>query len=314
MADKRDYYEVLGVAKDADEATLKKAYRTLAKRYHPDMHPGDAEAEAKFKEANEAYEVLSDPEKRRKYDQFGHAAFDPAAGGGFGGGFNGAGFDFGDIGDIFSSFFGGGNGRASMAEDGDDILVRLTLTFEEAVFGCKKDIEFNHIESCPECGATGAAKGSTPETCATCHGRGQVTVQQQSFFGGVVRSQRPCPSCNGRGKIVKDPCKNCNGRAYVKVTKKMTVTVPEGIDNGERIRISGMGDAGRRGGTNGDLYVEMRVRQHNIFRREGRNLYCEVPITFAEAALGAEIDVPMPDGSTVKRAPAFSANTLYSVK
>lgn len=302
MADKRDYYEVLGVQKNADEAEIKKAYRTLAKKYHPDMHPGDAEAEAHFKEVNEAYDVLSDAEKRQKYDQYGHAAFDPAAGGGAG--FSGFGDfgGFGGFGDIFSSFFGGGGGGGNarqMAEDGDDILVRVNLTFEEAVFGCKKEISYNHIEECSSCHGSGAAEGTSPETCATCKGAGQVTVQQQTPFG-AIRSQRTCSACGGRGKVIKNPCKNCNGRAYVKVTKKKTINIPEGIDNGERLRVPGEGDVGRRGGVTGDLYVEMRVRAHAFFVRQGRDLLCEIPITFAEAALGAEIDIPTPDGSTVK--------------
>lgn len=302
MADKRDYYEVLGVAKSADDAEIKKAYRSLAKQYHPDMHPGDAEAEAKFKEVGEAYAVLSDPEKRQQYDRFGHAAFDPAAGGGGGfGGFSDFG-GFSGFGDIFSSFFGGGGGGGATRngpEDGDDILLRLTLTFEEAVFGCKQDITYNHIEACSACHGTGAAAGTHPETCATCRGTGQVTVQQQTPFG-AIRSARPCSACGGRGKTIKEPCKECNGRAYVKVTRKKTVTIPEGIDNGERIRLTGEGDAGRRGGLPGDLYIEMRVKPHAFFKRDGRDLFCEIPITFAEAALGAEIDVPLPDGTTAK--------------
>ena len=303
MADKRDYYEVLGVQKSASEDEIKKAYRTLAKKYHPDMHPGDAEAEANFKEVNEAYAVLSDAEKRSQYDRFGHAAFDPAAGAGGGAGFGGFGDfgGFGGFGDIFSSFFGGGGGGGSSRqgpEDGDDILVRVGLTFEEAVFGCKKDITYNHIEACGECHGSGAEPGTEVTTCATCKGTGQVAVNQQTPFG-TIRSARTCSSCGGRGKTIKSPCRECNGRAYVKVTRKKTVTIPEGIDNGERMRISGEGDAGRRGGVAGDLYIEVRVAPHAFFKREGRDLYCEVPITFAEAALGAEIDIPTPDGSTV---------------
>ena len=301
MAEKRDYYEVLGLKKDADEAAIKRAYRTLAKQYHPDMHPGDAEAEAKFKEVGEAYTVLSDAEKRAQYDRFGHAAFDPAAGGA-GGGFGGFG-DFGGFsgfGDIFSSFFGGGGGGSrTMAEDGDDILLRLTLDFEEAVFGCKKEISYSHVEACSACHGKGAESEADIESCKTCRGTGQVAVQQNTPFG-VVRTQRPCSACGGRGKTIKNPCKSCGGRAFVKVTKKKTVTVPEGIDSGERMRISGEGDAGRHGGVAGDLYIEIRVRPHSFFERAGRDLLCEVPITFSEAALGAEIDVPLPDGKTEK--------------
>ena len=303
MADKRDYYEVLGLSKDADEAAIKKAYRTLAKKYHPDMHPGDSEAEARFKEVNEAYAVLSDPEKRGQYDRFGHAAFDPA-GGGAGGGFGGFGgfSDFGGFGDIFSSFFGGGGGGGgarSMAEDGDDILVRVNLTFEEAIFGCKKEISYSHVEACATCHGKGAENESDIETCKTCRGTGQVTVQQNTPFG-AIRTQRACSACGGRGKSIKNPCKTCGGRAYVKVTRKKTITIPEGIDTGERMRVTGEGDAGRRGGVAGDLYIEVRVRPHSFFVRDGRDLLCEVPITFAEAALGAEIDVPLPDGKTEK--------------
>ncbi len=300
MQDKRDYYEVLGLSKDADDAAIKKAYRTLAKKYHPDMHPGDAEAEAKFKEINEAYAVLSDAEKREKYDRFGHAAFDPEAGGGFSG-FSGFG-DFGDIGDIFSSFFGGGRaqgGGRTMAEDGDDILLRLTLDFEEAVFGCKKEISYSHVEECELCHGKGAESEADIETCKTCRGTGQVTVQQNSPFG-IIRTQRACSACGGRGRSIKRPCKECGGRAYIKKTRKKTITIPEGIDSGERMRVSGEGDCGRRGGRAGDLYIEMRVKPHALFRREGRDLYCEVPVTFAEAALGAEIDVPTPDKKTEK--------------
>ena len=301
MADnKKDYYETLGVEKGVSEDDLKRAYRKLAKQYHPDMNPGNAEAELKFKEVNEAYEVLSDPEKREKYDKYGHAAFDPSLGGGAGfGGFNGFGGDF-DLGDIFSSIFGGGRSRSrSNAIDGDDITVRTTITFEEAVFGCKKEITFARIEACSDCGGTGAAKGTKPDTCNVCQGSGSVRVKQNMGFG-FMESQRACNNCRGTGKIIKTPCKNCNGRAYVKVTKKKTINIPEGIDNGERLRVPGEGDVGRRGGVTGDLYVEMRVRAHAFFVRQGRDLLCEIPITFAEAALGAEIDVPTPDGSTVK--------------
>lgn len=300
MAEKRDYYEVLGLSKGADEASIKKAYRTLAKQYHPDMHPGDAEAEARFKEVGEAYTVLSDPEKRAQYDRFGHAAFDPAGGGGGGfGGFSDFG-GFGGFSDIFSSFFGGGGGGArSMAEDGDDILLRLTLDFEEAIFGCKQEISYSHVEACSACHGKGAENESDIETCKTCRGTGQVAVQQNTPFG-VVRTQRPCSACGGRGKTIKNPCKSCGGRAFVKVTKKKTVTIPEGINSGERMRISGEGDAGRHGGVAGDLYIEIRVQPHAFFRRDGRDLLCDVPITFSEAALGAEIDVPLPDGKTEK--------------
>jgi molecular chaperone DnaJ len=301
---KKDYYEVLGVNKSASDDDIKKAYRKLAKKYHPDVNPGDKDAEAKFKEVNEAYAVLSDSEKRSKYDKFGHAAFDPASGGGSGfggfGGFGGGDFDFGDI---FSSFFGGGgssrSSRANMPIDGDDVMARITINFDEAVFGCKKEINFARIEGCPECSATGAKKGSKIETCATCHGSGHVTVQQQTMLG-YMQTQRVCQSCRGTGKIIKEPCKNCNGKAYVKVSKKIEVSIPQGIDNMQRIVLRGQGSAGRNGGTNGDLVIEVRVKEHKFFTRRANNVYCEIPITFTEAALGAEIDIPTLDGKTEK--------------
>ena len=303
MADnKKDYYEVLGVDKSASEDDLKRAYRKLAKQYHPDMNPGNAEAEVKFKEVNEAYEVLSDADKRKKYDTYGHAAFDPSMGGGgagFGGfGGFGGGFDFGDI---FSSIFGGGGGGRSRsnAVDGDDIMARVTISFEEAVFGCKKEVSFARIEGCTECGATGAEKGTKPETCATCKGTGHVKVQQNMGFG-YMETQRACSSCRGTGKIIKTPCKNCNGKSFVKVNKKIEVTIPAGIDSEQRIILRGQGSAGRNGGANGDLYIQVRVLPHNIFDREGDNLYCEIPVSFAEATLGAEIDVPIIGGKTEK--------------
>lgn len=298
MAEKQDYYQVLGVEKSAGDAEIKKAYRVLAKKYHPDMNPGDKEAEQKFKEVNEAYAVLSDPEKRQKYDQFGHAAFDPAAGGGSGfGGFG----DFGgfDFGDIFSSFFGGGGGSSSRRRGpmrGSDVLTRLTISFEEAVAGCKKDISFDHVEACSDCHGSGAAPGSAVETCSVCRGSGQVTVQQNSPLG-IFQTSRPCSACNGAGKIVKNPCGNCRGKGYVKVTKKLSVTIPAGIDNEQRIALRGEGNAGRDGGTAGDLVIEVRVREHAIFERDGMDIYCEVPITFAQAALGAEIDIPTLEGT-----------------
>lgn len=304
MADnKRDYYEVLGVSKTASDDEIKKAYRSLAKKYHPDINPGNAEAELKFKEANEAYEVLSNSEKRAKYDQFGHAAFDPSMGGGSGfggfGGFGGADFDFGDI---FSSFFGGGgSSRASRNApiEGEDVFARITIDFDEAVFGCKKEISFARIEGCPECSATGAAKGTKPETCATCKGTGRVTVQQQTMLG-YMQSQRACSACRGTGKIIKTPCKNCNGKAYIKVNKKLEVTIPQGIDSMQRIVLRSQGSAGRNGGSAGDLVIEVRVREDKIFTRSGNNIYCEIPISFAEAALGAEIDIPVLGGKTEK--------------
>lgn len=303
MAEKQDYYAVLGVEKGASDADIKKAYRTLAKKYHPDMNPGNKEAEQKFKEVNEAYAVLSDPEKRQKYDQFGHAAFDPGAGGGFSGfsGFGGeGGFDFGDI---FSSFFGGGMGGSASSSArrrgpmrGSDVLTGITITFDEAVHGCKKDISFDHVEACGDCHGSGAAAGSTAETCSTCRGTGQVTVQQNSPLG-IFQTSRPCSACGGTGKIIKNPCRNCNGKGYVKLTKKLSVSIPAGIDNEQRIALRGEGNAGRNGGGAGDLVIEVHVRPHAIFERDGSDIYCEVPVTFAQAALGAEIDIPTLDGT-----------------
>ena len=303
---KRDYYEVLGVSKGAGDDEIKKAYRSLAKKYHPDMNPGDAEAEVKFKEVNEAYAVLSDSEKRQKYDQFGHAAFDPASGaggyGGFGGfgGFGGGDFDFGDI---FSSFFGGGMGgsrsRQNMPIEGDDVVTFVEIEFEQAAFGVKKEVNFARIETCSECGGSGAKKGTKPDTCSTCHGSGRVTVQQQTMLG-YMQTQRPCSACRGSGKIIKDPCPECNSKGRVKINKRLEVNIPAGIDHGQNIVLRGQGSAGINGGANGDLIIEIRVKNHKIFDREGNNIYCEVPISFTEAALGAEIEVPLLGGSTEK--------------
>ena len=304
MADnKRDYYEVLGVSKDASEDEIKKAYRSVAKKYHPDMNPGNAEAELKFKEANEAYEVLSDADKRAKYDRFGHAAFDPSSGGGSGfggfGGFGGADFDFGDI---FSSFFGGGGSSRSRQNapiEGDDIGTRISISFEEAVFGCKKEISFARIETCGDCSGSGAASGTSPETCQNCRGTGRVTVQQQTMLG-YMQTQRTCSECRGTGKIIKTPCKNCNGKGRIKINKKLEVSIPAGIDNGQNIILRGQGSAGINGGPNGDLIIEVRVKEHGFFHRRGNNVYLDVPISFSEAALGAEIDIPMLDKTTEK--------------
>ena len=301
MAEKRDYYEVLGVSKGAGEADIKKAYRSLAKKYHPDMNPGDAEAEAKFKEVNEAYAVLSDAEKRSQYDQFGHAAFDPSAGGGAGfGGFGGFG-DFGDLGDIFGSFFGGGFGgggaqRRNAPTRGEDVGVRVTVTFEEAAFGVKKDVAFHRIQKCSDCGGSGAAKGTQAETCKVCGGSGQKRITQR--IGGMAfQSTTTCDACRGTGKSIKTPCAECKGTGYVKVNKKLSVTIPAGIDDGERIAIRGQGCDGRNGGPTGDLIITVMVKGHSIFERDGYNIFCEIPITVAEATLGAEIDVPTLEGN-----------------
>ena len=268
----------------------------MAKKYHPDMNPGDAEAEKKFKEVNEAYAVLSDPEKKAQYDQYGHAAFEA---GGMGGGFGGfGGMDF-DISDIFSSFFGGGMGGSSARRGpvrGEDINVRLTLDFEEAVFGAKKEISYQRIQKCGECAGSGAAKGTTPKTCPTCGGSGRVRVQQRTPLG-IMQTQKNCDACRGTGKIIEKPCDSCRGNGYIRATKKLDVSIPAGIDDGQRIVLSGQGSDGRDGGPAGDLYIFISVRPHAVFERDGSDVYCEVPISFTEAALGAEIDIPTLEGT-----------------
>ena len=303
MADnKRDYYEVLGVGKSATEDEIKKAYRSLAKKYHPDMNPGDKEAEVKFKEVNEAYAVLSDSEKRSKYDRFGHDAFDPTSGGGGYGGFGGFSGDF-DFGDIFSSFFGGGgsssSSRANAPREGDDVLTRINIEFEEAAFGAKKEVNFARIETCSSCQGSGAESKNDIEKCPECRGSGRVTVRQQTILG-YMQTQRSCQRCSGRGQIIKSPCKNCNGKGRVKINKKLEVNIPSGIDDRQNIILRGQGSSGLNGGPSGDLIIEVRVKEHKIFEREGNNIYCEVPISFTEATLGAEIDIPVLGGTTEK--------------
>lgn len=296
---KRDYYEVLGVAKTASADEIKKAYRKLAKQNHPDLNPNDKEAEARFKEINEAYEVLSNPEKRQKYDQFGHAGVDPNFGaGGFGGG--GFGFDDIDLGDIFGSFFGGGfgggSGRArSAAQRGESLRASLTLSFEEAAFGCEKEISIGRTEACPSCHGTGAESGTTPETCSNCHGTGTVKTTHRTPLG-MMSSTSTCPNCNGTGKIVKNPCKSCRGTGKARTTRKIKVKVPAGIDEGQTISLRGEGNAGTNGGPNGDLLINITIRPHPVLTRDGTSVLCEVPITYAQAALGAEIEVPTLDG------------------
>lgn len=300
---KRDYYEVLGVDKNADDAALKKAYRALAKKYHPDMNPGDKEAEKKFKEASEAYAVLSDPEKRRQYDQFGHAAFDGGAGGagGFGGfDFNGA--DFGDIfGDIFGDLFGGRRGSAGARSGpmkGANLRTSVRITFEEAVFGTEKEIELTVKEECKTCHGTGAKPGTSPETCPKCGGKGQVVFTQQSFFG-TVRNVQACPDCGGTGKIIKEKCTDCHGSGFVPMKKRFAVTIPAGIDNGQCKRLAGQGEPGINGGPRGDVLVEIIVGQHPIFQRQDTNIYSTVPVSFAVAALGGEVVIDTVDGKVI---------------
>ena len=299
MAEKRDYYEVLGVSKTASDSEIKSAYRKLAKKYHPDMNPGDKEAEVKFKEASEAYAVLSDPDKRRQYDQFGHAAFDGGAGGG---GFDFSGMDFGDIfGDIFGDFFGG-SGRSRSANNGpmkgQNVRVSVHLTFEEACFGTEKEIELNIKEDCAKCHGTGAKPGTQPETCSKCGGKGQVVFTQQSLFG-VVRNVQACPDCHGTGKIIKDRCPDCGGSGYISRRKKISVSIPAGIDNGQSIRIRDKGEPGINGGPRGDLLVQVIVGRHPIFQRQDYDIYSTAPITFAQAALGAEVRIKTIDGDVM---------------
>ena len=293
MAEKRDYYEVLGVSKTASDSEIKSAYRKLAKKYHPDMNPGDKEAEAKFKEASEAYAILSDADKRRQYDQFGHAAFDGGAGGGAGG-FDFNGFDMGD-------FFGGG-GRSRSANNGpmkgQNVRVSVHLTFEEACFGAEKEIELNIKEDCAKCHGTGAKPGTQPETCSKCGGKGQVVFTQQSLFG-VVRNVQACPDCHGTGKIIKDRCPDCGGSGYISRRKKISVSIPAGIDNGQSIRIRDKGEPGINGGPRGDLLVQVIVGRHPIFQRQDYDIYSTAPITFAQAALGAEVRIKTIDGDVM---------------
>jgi len=302
MAEKRDYYEVLGVDRGADDATIKKAYRQLAKKYHPDMNPGDKEAEKKFKEASEAYSVLSDPEKRRQYDQFGHAAFEQGGGAGGFGGFDFNGGDMGDIfGDIFGDFFGGGRKRSASGNSpmkGANIRASVRISFEEAVFGCEKELELTLKDECKTCHGTGAKPGTSPETCPKCGGKGQVVYTQQSLFG-MVRNVQTCPDCNGTGKIVKEKCPDCRGTGYIASRKKIQVTIPAGIDNGQSIRIREKGEPGMNGGPRGDLLVEVNVSRHPIFQRQDTNIFSTAPITFAQAALGGEVRISTVDGDVM---------------
>lgn len=299
MADKRDYYEVLGVSKTATDADIKKAFRVLAKKYHPDMHPGDKECEEKFKEAQEAYAVLSDPEKRKQYDQFGHAAFDGGAGGA--GGFDFSGMDMGDIfGDIFGDFFGGGGRRRSNdgPMKGQNLRTSVRITFEEAVFGCEKEIEMVLKDECKTCHGTGAKPGTTPETCSKCGGKGKVVFTQQSFFG-TVQNVQSCPECNGTGKVIREKCSDCRGTGYIASKKKIQVSIPAGIDNGQSVRIREKGEPGTNGGPRGDLLVEVVVSRHPNLQREDMNIYSTAPISYAQATLGGEIRINTVDGDVL---------------
>ena len=301
MADKRDYYEVLGLQKGASTDDIKKAYKKMARQYHPDLNPGDKAAEEKFKEINEANEILGDPETKARYDQFGFAGVDPSYGAGAGGGAGGfGGFDFGDLGDIFGSFFGGGFGGGSRAnpnapQRGDSIRMALTLTFEEAAFGCKKAVTVERTESCDSCRGTGCEPGTTPEVCPTCGGRGVVQQRKQTPMG-VFSTSAPCPNCGGKGKIIHKPCKDCHGTGNERKRKTIQVDVPAGIDDGQTISLRGQGHAGKNGGPSGDLLIVITVRPHDLFRRDGTSVLCEAPITFAQAVLGAELEIPTIDG------------------
>jgi len=296
---KRDYYEVLGVAKGADSKEIKKAYRKMAMKYHPDRNPDDKKAEESFKEVNEAYEILSDDQKRGAYDQYGHAGVEQ---GGFGGGGGGQG-GFSDIfGDVFGDIFGGGGGgggRRSSVQRGSDLRYSLDMSLEEAVNGVEKKIKVPTLVSCNTCDGSGAKKGSSVKTCPTCGGAGQVRMQQ-----GFFAVQQTCPTCNGKGKVIEDPCDVCHGSGVNKETKTLSVKIPAGVDTGDRIRLSGEGEAGPNGGPSGDLYVEVSVKRHAIFERDGSDLYCEMPISFAQAALGGEIEVPTLEGRVKLKVPA----------
>lgn len=317
MAEKRDYYEVLGVDKNVNDDDLKKAFRKLAKQYHPDLNPGNKEAEQKFKEVNEAYEVLSDPDKRAKYDQFGHAGVDGSYGSYGSGGVGGFNVDFGDIGDIFGSFFGGGFGSRSRSSaiPGDDINIKLTISFKEAVFGCTKNVTITRSEICPDCNGSGAAKGSQPQTCTQCKGAGRVKSVSQTVFG-AISTERTCTACGGTGKIIKDFCKGCGGRGTIRKQRTITVPVPVGIANGQTLALRGEGDHGLKGGPNGNLNIFISVTPDRYFTRKDNNLYLDVYITVVEACLGCDKAVPTLDGtSEILHIPeGTQSNTEFCIK
>ncbi len=305
---KSDYYEVLGVERSAGDSEIKQAYRKLARKYHPDVNPGSKEAENKFKEATEAYDVLSDPDKKARYDQFGHAGMDPnQAGGGFG--------DFGGFGDIFEAFFGGGGGpRRSGPKRGADLRYDLTINFEEAVFGAEKEIQINRYENCADCQGSGAAAGTHPTTCSQCQGTGQIKVVQRTPFG-QIQTARTCPGCHGEGKKITTPCKTCAGQGKVRRAKTIKINIPAGAEEALQLRSSGDGEAGSKGGPAGDLYIIVHIRSHKFFERHGNDVYCEIPITFVQAALGAEIEVPTLDGNVKMKVPEGTQTaTIFRLK
>ena len=316
---KRDYYEVLGVSRGASEDEIKKAYKKMARKYHPDLNPGDKTAEEKFKEVNEAYEVLSDADKKARYDQYGHAGVDPNFGaGGFGGGFDGS-FDFGDLGDIFGSFFGGGFGggrrtNPTAPQRGESIRMSIAISFEEAAFGCEKAVTVERYETCDTCHGNGCAPGTSPEVCPDCHGTGTVQVRRQTPMG-VFATSSPCPKCGGKGRIIHQPCKDCRGSGMVRKKKTIQASIPAGIDNGQTISIRGQGNAGKNGGPAGDLLITITVRPHELFRREGTSVLCEAPITFTQAVLGAELEIPTIDGKVKYTLPeGTQSGTTFRLK
>ena len=316
---KRDYYEVLGVSRGASEDEIKKAYKKMARKYHPDLNPGDKTAEEKFKEVNEAYEVLSDADKKARYDQYGHAGVDPNFGaGGFGGGFDGS-FDFGDLGDIFGSFFGGGFGggrrtNPNAPQRGESIRMSIAISFEEAAFGCEKAVTVERYETCDTCHGNGCAPGTSPEVCPDCHGTGTVQVRRQTPMG-VFATSSPCPKCGGKGRIIHQPCKDCRGSGMVRKKKTIQASIPAGIDNGQTISIRGQGNAGKNGGPAGDLLITITARPHELFRREGTSVLCEAPITFTQAVLGAELEIPTIDGKVKYTLPeGTQSGTTFRLK